>query len=319
MHSQSSRSLSGGGVNPKIVAESKQILSRHARSFRWAAQFLPAGDREAAAVVYAFCRLVDDLADEATCDDHAAEELERLDLEVRGKAPSRPLVEAFVEVADQRHIDLESAHQLIEGVLSDLGHVVVENDVELMRYCYRVAGTVGLMMCGVLGVTDPLGRPHAIDLGVAMQLTNICRDVLEDAGIGRVYLPATRLRERGTSPRAILDGTADHAAIADVVRDLLCLADAYYISADKGMHFIPARSRFAILTASRLYRDIGIRLLKRHGGDPLHGRTIVPWTRKTILVVEALSDFFRPGASARRVPHDRRLHDALRGLPGISR
>ena len=304
-----------------IVVYSRDVLSTHARSFRWASKFLPADGRDDAAIVYAFCRLVDDTADEAQDEEHALVQLELLERELSGDRPTRPLVEAFLDVAARRDMDVGSAHELIAGVRSDLGEVRVASDAEFLRYCYRVAGTVGLMMCSILGVTDRTAHPHAIDLGVAMQITNICRDVLEDAERGRVYLPAARLREVGVTQEQLLDGSADPDAVAKVVIDLLHLAESYYASADLGMRYIPARSRLAIVVASRLYRGIGMKLWRERNGDALQGRTWVPWTGKVALVGASMVHFFKPrviGLSG-GVRHDRELHVALQGLPGASR
>lgn len=302
-----------------IVRQSQAVLSTHARSFRWAQKFLPAEGRDDAAVVYAFCRLVDDLADEAADETVANVELNLVLDELDGRRDPRPLVSAFLEVAERRHMDVQSARELIEGVRTDLGEVCIQTDAELLRYCYRVAGTVGLMMCSILGVEDRAGHPHAIDLGVAMQLTNICRDVLEDAGRGRTYLPARRLREAGVEPEHVLDGTADRAAVAKVVRDLLQRAEEYYLSADYGMRFIPARSRLAIVVASRLYRAIGIKLWRKFGGDALRGRTWVTPIGKVALLGTSLLHFVRPRVLGfAQQHHDRDLHAPLRGLPGAS-
>jgi phytoene synthase len=182
-----------------------------------------------------------------------------------------------------------------------------------------VAGTVGLMMCGVLGVKGEVARRHAIDLGVAMQLTNIARDVAEDARMGRVYLPRTRLEAAGTSPEALLEGRADPAAVSTVVRDLLAVAEVYYRSADAGMPHIPFRSRVAVLAASRLYRQIG-RVLLARGADPLEGRTVVGWFGKAAALLAALgAAWFDPVATGRRrVAHDAGLHAALHGFFGVN-
>ncbi len=305
--------------NSDILKYSRGVLSKHARSFRWASRFLPADNRDDAAIVYAFCRLVDDLADDATDVERAHADLNQVECELRGEEAMRPLVAAFLEVAARRGMDVRSAHELIAGVRSDLDAVQVASDAQLLRYCYRVAGTVGLMMCSILGVDDAKGHPHAIDLGVAMQLTNICRDVLEDAGRGRTYLPADRLRAVGVEPRDLLAGTADRAAMATVVRDLLQVAEEYYRSADIGMRYIPPRSRLAIVVASRLYRGIGVKLSRRYNGDALRGRTWVTAPGKLLLVASSLVHYVRPrvlGLNPTR--HDRALHAPLRGLPGAS-
>ncbi|MEQ9320885.1 MAG: phytoene/squalene synthase family protein, partial [Polyangiaceae bacterium] len=271
-----------------VVASSREILSRHARSFRWAATFLPADRHDDAAVLYAFCRVVDDAVDEAPNEDQARAAVAELERQLNDPRPSHPLIAELCRMAKARRVPLRAAEQLIEGVAGDLDEVRVADDAELIRYCYHAAGTVGLMMCGVLGVEAIEARAHAIDLGIAMQLTNICRDVREDAAMGRVYLPASRLRAVGVDPDDLVRGRADREAVARVVVDLLELAERYYASADAGMRYIPARPRLAILVASRVYRAIGRRLLHRHAADALHGRTVVPAGSKLVLVVAAV-------------------------------
>ncbi len=301
-----------------MVVVSRNVLAKHSRSFSWASVFLPADRRNDAAVVYALCRVIDDAADEADDDARARVQLQLLREELLGERPARPLVDQFLAVAERHDMDVTYALELIEGVESDLGTVVFESDRDLLRYCYRVAGTVGLMMCSILGVDEEEALPHAIDLGVGMQITNICRDVLEDAERGRVYLPADRLRAAGTSPEALLDGSPDRAGVAQVVDDLLELADTYYASADDGMRYIPARCRLAIVVASRVYRAIGVKL-RSNGSDALAGRTIVGWGGKAWWVFLSLFAYTSPrvsGLGSYR-KHDPQLHRELRGLPGV--
>lgn len=299
------------------VAKSRAVLSQQARSFRWAAQFLSPDRYDDVAIVYAFCRLVDDLADLAPSVEEAQESLHRVECELRGVHAPSDLVAALLLVSERQGLDLDCAHELIKGVRSDLEAVCIPDDRALLRYCYRVAGTVGLMMCAVLGVQDQDALTYALDLGVGMQLTNMCRDVAEDASMKRVYLPATRLMVYGTTSKALLNGSPDKEAVACVVRDLLLLADRYYKSADDGMRFIPVRSRFAILVASRMYRAIGVRL-RAHGCDALSGRTVVPWNEKVEWVARALIDAAHPNfwGISPLTPHDRALHTALAGLYG---
>lgn len=309
----------GAGAAGGVLAHAEGVFERHARTFSRAARLLPRAAREDAAVVYAFCRTVDDAVDETADPALARRMLERLEAETRGDAPPRPLVREFRARAARLDLPLESAAELIAGVRSDLGPVRIVDDGELVRYCYRVASTVGLMMCAVLRVRGRAARPHAVDLGIAMQLTNVARDVAEDARQGRVYLPAERLRRAGTDPEALLRGAADPAAVASVVADLLALADRYYRSADAGMRDIPGRFRPAILVASRVYRAIGVRL-RRRGCDALAGRTVVPRGEKAVWAARALAAGLHPetlGIGPRR-PHDPALHRALRGLPGTN-
>jgi phytoene synthase len=306
-------------MTAEVLAASQELMARKARTFYWASLFLPARRRADAAIVYAFCRTADDTADEARDARAAGLALDRLRAEVRGDLPPRPLIAAFRGVAARLDLPLASAVELIEGVRSDLGNVRISDDDELIRYCYRVASTVGLLMCGVLGVRSRQALPHALDLGVAMQLTNIVRDVAEDATLGRIYLPLNRLSEAGADAGELLAGRADRRAVARVVADVLDLADRYYRSADAGMRDIPWRPRQAILVASRTYRAIGQRL-RRRGCDALAGRTVVPWQEKLLWGSRALAAGAMPGmlGITRRPAHDSALHRMLRGMPGAN-
>ncbi len=289
-----------------------EVLAKGSRSFSFAGLFLPPAQRRDAALLYAFCRHVDDVADDAPDPATARAGLRQLEDELAGVAVRRPLIAHLIALFDRRGIDVRHAHDLIHGVRTDLDPVRVANDGELVRYGYHVASTVGLMMCGILGVRSEDALPFAIDLGVAMQITNICRDVREDAENGRVYLPATRLTAvRCTpDPEGVL---ATREGVSMVVLDLLSLAERYYRSAESGMHHIPWRPRLAILIAARVYRAIGVRLAAS-GGDALAGRTVVPWTAKVVVALQAILAF--PFLSWRAQSHRRALHRALAGLAG---
>lgn len=180
-----------------VAADSLVTLAHGSRSFRLASHFLPVDARLDAAVVYAFCRHVDDVVDEARDRASATSALDAVRAQLDGRAPPEPLVATLDEVAARTGMVRAAALELVDGVGTDLHEVLLTNDRGLLRYCYGVASTVGLMMCGVLGVRERAAHAFAVDLGVAMQLTNICRDVAADAAMGRVYLPATRLQSHG--------------------------------------------------------------------------------------------------------------------------
>jgi phytoene synthase len=307
---------------PALVDDSRAVLTRHARSFRWAGALLPAAQLDDAAVLYAFCRLVDDLADEAPEPARARSDLAAVRAELLDQAPARPLVAATRALLDRGPTGIAPALHLLDGVVSDLDPVALESDADLLRYGYRVAGTVGLMMCGVLGVRARQALPFAVDLGVAMQVTNICRDVREDAARGRVYLPAARLVVAGVAPERLVQAATagpdldavERDAVASVVTDLLRLADRYYDSANLGMRWIPLRARLAIHVASRVYRAIGHRLRRRRG-DAWAGRAWVGPLGKVGWSLVGLVDLARNAVRPAR-PHLPDLHLALRDLPG---
>jgi phytoene synthase len=285
-----SATLSLPAPTASVTEESRAVLSKHGKSFALAGIFLPDDQLDDAAVAYAFCRLVDDVVDEAPDAETAHRDVTRVRAELSGEAPARPVVAAYINMAARRGFSLQVAHDLIDGCVSDLGAVRVADDDALALYCYRVAGTVGLMMSGIMGVRDPAAVAPAKALGEAMQLTNICRDVLEDTRRDRCYLPETRLRAAGTSTDAVVARRADPEAVKAVVAALLDQAEDKYREAWRGMHFIPWRPRLAIHVAARVYRQIGVRLRRVHGGDPLHGRTIVPTWERILMVGRGLLD-----------------------------
>ena len=298
-----------------IQSQSRAVLAHHAKTFTLAARFLPARQRDDAAVVYAVCRLIDDLVDEAVDIQAGCRALDELREMLFGERRPSPLIAVFLQTAERCDIPLEAVSDLIDGVASDAGEVMVEDDAELIRYGYAVAGTVGLMMCGVIGVRDPAARAHAIDLGIAMQLTNICRDVAEDADRGRVYLPAQRLEDAAIAPRALINQPLDGKRLAPVVHDVLSIAERYYQSAEAGMAAIPWRPRMAIMAASRVYRAIGF-AIARQRFDVTRGRAHVSASRKAMWVTRALwASAFAPFLT--HPPHDGRLHAPLSGITTV--
>lgn len=300
---------------------SQAVLVTRARSFRWGQALLPTEAAREVALCYAFCRLVDDTADEAADIDTARTALDDIVGELMGERPARPIVLAYKDIVRRRGIDPRAAQELLAGMRFDLETVRVEDDAELLRYAYRVAGTVGVMMCGILGVDERAALPHAIDLGIAMQLSNIARDVREDAARGRVYLPRTRLLAAGVTPESVVDGSADPARVHAVVVDLVSLAERYYESAARGMRFIPWRARAAILVAMRLYRAIGWRVVKG-GARALETRAVVPPSQKLVLAVRAIGEWIdtclSPATERASSRHASELHASLRGLPGVA-
>ncbi|MGB5812394.1 MAG: phytoene/squalene synthase family protein [Polyangiales bacterium] len=301
------------------AAEHWQVLAFHARSFRWAAAFLRPAHRERVAALYAFCRAVDDLADSDWVSDDSRRDLDRicaaLDAEPKGQALWPEHYLWFRRLCIECEIDFAVVRELLSGMMGDLSTVRFESDRELLRYCYQAAGTVGLMMCSVFGVRDPRAQRHAIDLGIAMQLTNICRDVLEDAGASRVYLPAERLEPYGVQSEQLVSGPVDPEAVSLVVSDLLRLSEQYYRSGDAGMIFLPRRTRWAVLIASRLYRGIGIRLRVKQACNPLRGRAIVPWFGKIRWVAVATVNWVLYSLWPPRRNRTSQLHEHLDGLP----
>jgi phytoene synthase len=297
----------------------KQVLAQHGRTFHLASRLLPAARRDDAALLYAFCRYIDDVADETPDKLEAERELVAVRAELCGDSSPRPIVELFLDLASRRELDVGAAVCLVDAVLTDLKPVRFNNDEELIRYCYGVAGTVGLLMCGVLGVRSSEALHFAIDLGIGMQLTNICRDILEDGQRDRCYIPRSRIEAKGLSQEDVIAGVCDPQILAEITDDLLAVAEQYYTSGDQGMRDIPLPGRAAILVAARVYRAIGWRLQRIHQSNSLHGRTVVPTINRICWASRALLELLHPKYwLIRDRYHERSLHKPLIGLPGAS-
>jgi phytoene synthase len=287
----------------------KQILAKHGKSFYWASLFLGSQLADSCAQLYQFCRFVDDLADgdlpnrEESLEDIRAH-LEGSDRNVGNE------VEAFIQLSKDNNIPLIAARELLDGMLKDQQPTAVNDEAELLRYCHAVAGTVGLMMCRILNCKEQRADSFAIDLGIAMQLTNISRDILEDAQMGRRYLPASWI----DLPASVI-ANADIACrqqVADAANRMLDLAENYYQSALLGIQLLPFRSRLSINVALRVYRQIGW-VLKRRGLPWWQGRVFVSKSEKMLLSIRSLKDLIPV-----RVPtHKKVLHQYLHGLAGI--
>jgi phytoene/squalene synthetase len=301
-----------------ILAQARQTLAAKGKTFDWARRLLARPHADRATRLYAFCRHLDDLVDEASDARESRTRLSAVSEALRCHESADPVVSDAISLLDECGIDTKIPLALIDGLLADLGLVRLRDEAELLRYCYRVAGTVGLMMCDVLDVKDPEAAAFAIDLGVAMQLTNICRDVLEDARRGRRYLPASLVGE--LPPEALVrPSPATCAAVRLGVDRLLTLADAYYASGEKGLRTLPTRARHAIRVAGRVYQAIGGRLRERKI-DGSADRAHVGLLRKAGITAGALLDGVLDSLAGNpATQHDANLHYAIRDLPRVSR
>jgi phytoene synthase len=303
------------GTNALELADA--VLAEKGRSFHWARHLLGKKHAARATRLYAFCRHLDDLADEAGSKERARASLDAARRDVSTGSSTDPVIRDGLTLMRECGIGEALVLELISGALSDLDEVRMRDEAELLRYCYRVAGTVGLMMCRVLDVDDARAFPHAVDLGIAMQLTNICRDVAADAAMGRRYLPATLIGDLQAVD--LVDPAFDQRdAIRKGILSLLTLADEYYRSGEAGLSYLPLQARGGILVASRVYHGIGEELRARRG-DCWSRRAEVSSLRKALLSTVALAgtahdkSFWITGST-----HKRSLHSSLTGLPGIN-
>jgi len=302
-------------MTQEAVVQATEAIRRGSKSFAAATRLFGRDTRDSVVMLYAWCRHCDDVIDGqvfgygAVSRDSSSplEELARLERQTRqafeAEALQDPIFGALQEVVRRHGIPHRYPLDHLTGFRMDVHGRQYDTIEDLLDYCYHVAGVVGVMMAHVMGVRDPVTLDRACDLGMAFQLTNIARDVLEDAAAGRIYLPRLWLADAGIMPHQIRQ-SHQRTALAAVVARLLTVAEPYYASAGVGIGALSARSAWAIATARAVYREIGVEVLRR---GPLAWDERVSTTR-----ARKLRLMLRGGIEAiRRTPEDARCRQAL--------
>ena len=288
-------------LDPTDIAACRALLKGGSRTFHAASKVLPRRVADPAIALYAFCRLADDAVDLGSDREAAVARLrERLDRAYRGQPMNHPADRAFADVVAKFGIPRELPEALLDGLAWDAEIRRYETLQELTAYAARVAGSVGAMMTLVMGQRSPDIVARACDLGVAMQLTNIARDVGEDARAGRLYLPLQWLRDAAIDPEAWLTKPAFTMEIAAIVQRLLNTADTLYDRATLGIAHLPLGCRPGIYAARALYAEIG-RELERGGLDSISKRAVVSTKRKLAVLARILVLLETEWAPARRL------------------
>ena len=309
---------------PEFAAAADRTACRRAiragsKSFFAAGRLLPGDVREAAYGLYAFCRLSDDLVDEAATPSARREAVARLGARValayEGRPADAPADRAFSELVGTYAIPEALPYALIEGFAWDAEGRRYADIAGLHAYAARVAGSVGAMMALIMGARAPDALARACDLGAAMQLTNIARDVGEDARMGRLYLPLDWMISAGLDPDAFLADPRPSPALAGVVEKLLAEADRLYAGAEAGIAALPSGCRPAIRAAALIYSEIG-KVVALQGYDSVGTRARVGTARKLALIARALrSGPAVPGLAAPSLPEVAFLIEAVMRHP----
>ncbi|KRO64025.1 MAG: phytoene synthase [Pelagibacteraceae bacterium BACL5 MAG-120820-bin39] len=221
----------------------KNYLSLYAKSFNWAGFFLPKKTYEKCSALYDFCRTVDNLADEKNSLEIKKNNFLKFKSDFNSKNSMNPIIINMWKLIDEFQISLKIINDLFDGIETDLKEkVVFNNKKDLLVYSYRVAGTVGLMMAKILNVKNKDALKSAINLGIAMQLTNISRDVVEDKMNNRFYIKEN----------------------INVIKSTIDLSNIFYDSSFWAIRQIPLSFRFSILVARRVYKRIGYKISKKN-------------------------------------------------------
>lgn len=274
-------------LDRSVIEACHARLRDGSRTFLAASYLLPRRVREPAAALYAFCRVADDAVDQGvSCEKTLGELRERLAAIYAGHPHNTPEDRGFACVV--RHFGIPRAlpEALLEGFEWDIKQYEYQELDDLHAYSARVAGTVGAMMAMIMGVRHPAFIARACELGMAMQLTNIARDVGEDGRNGRLYLPRRWLQEAGIDPDVWLQNPRYSAELGQVVQRLLQTADELYRSSDSGIERLPLNCRMGIRSARLIYSEIG-REIERNDLDSVSKRAVVPAALKVNLIGRA--------------------------------
>ena len=265
----------------QLYTEAAAVTALHSKSFYFATRFFPRHLARSAHAVYWFCRHTDDLVDECPtlADGRRDLELWARDLEagLRGESIAHPVMLTFLDAVRRHSIPHQYPLELIEGMRMDLENTRYQTFDELRLFCYRVASVVGLMMTHVIGFRGD-ALPYAVDLGIAMQLTNILRDLGEDLERGRIYVPSDEMeRFRYTEP--CFRARRRNDAFRELMSFQVQRARRYYTASEPGIALLSSDGRFAVKVASDVYRGI-LHQIERSGYDVFDRRVYVPARRK---------------------------------------
>lgn len=287
-------------VSHQLIRHSQEVIARGSKSFAAAAQLFSPSVRADAILLYAWCRYADDLIDGQSAGHdqqpdfrlgqrQRLQDLRRMTMTaLNGEPVSGDAFEALRVVAEKHEIPHRHPLELIDGFEMDAEERTYHRLDDTLDYCYHVAGVVGVMMSIIMGARDERTLDRASDLGIAFQLTNIARDIIDDARVGRIYLPSDWLEEAGFSAIDPADRTQWPRLHTLAVR-LLDEAEPYYDSAYRGLAALPWRSAWAIAAARRVYREIGTKL-RNEGASAWETRVATSKARKIGLLVLSLKD-----------------------------
>ncbi len=295
------------------IDDNKIVLKKNGKSFHWAGKFLNKECINRAAELYSFCRILDDIADSGEANSHKY----LTNIKSIIKKNTFTELENIYSIKYPKFLKSSSKKvviDLIDGLILDQKGILFKQEEELIRYSYHVAGTVGIMMCDALKCDNDLAKSFAIDLGIAMQLTNIARDVFEDAKMGRRYLPGSWVQNISPNEIVLAAKTNDLKKIHIIskgIKKLLILSEKYYLSGEKGFTFLPFKTRIAISVASGVYREIGVQL-ENENYNWQNGRQVTSIFSKTkITLFKTLKEIFYLRLKQK---HNSELHIYLENL-----
>jgi phytoene synthase len=270
--------------------QARRITRKYARIFYFSSKFLPKVEQDAAYVIYVVCRDSDEAVDDMKLSpkqEYLSRVKENIEVVYKGSLIKENTLLAFREAVNKFKIPQEYFLELIEGMQMDLDKNRYRNFQELYRYCYKVAGVIGLIMLKVFGSKENEAEKYAIDLGVAMQLTNILRDIKEDWEKGRIYLPQDEMEKYGVTEKDIADSRVNDN-FKRLMEFQIQRARGYYTGSLQGFKFIPSRRlRFVALSMLRMYSII-LDKIEQGGLDVFSKHPHISGPRKLFIVLQNL-------------------------------
>ena len=287
------------------------LMRKHGKTFYWASFFLDKSKMQAIYSIYSFCRKIDDMVDEAQTPDIAKKRL-LIFMEAWKTCKSHPVINLLSDIPKENWPNQKLVKNFLNGQISDIKFSTFKSEKSLIIYCYQVAGTVGLMVCDIFGVKDKKMRYFAIDLGIAMQLVNISRDIYEDSLRNRVYMPESLIGKY--SAKEIANPNEETARKIDEARKkIIKLANIYFDSASRAIDHLPKGASLAVKLASALYQQIGYQLIN---AQYVHNekRCYVSNFSKFLITLGIIKKYLTSFKEEMK-PHNENLHKFIRNLP----
>ena len=292
--------------------ENNLLMRKHGKTFYWASFFLDNAKMQAIYSIYSFCRKIDDMVDEAKNLNIAKKKL-LIFIDAWNKGRPHPVINVLNNIPKENWPNQKLVKMFLNGQISDIKFTSFKSEKALIIYCYQVAGTVGLMVCDIFGVKDKKMRYFAIDLGIAMQLVNISRDIYEDSVRNRIYLPESLIGKH--LPEEIAHPTKKTAAKIDVARKkMINLANIYFASASQAIDHLPRGAALAVKLASTLYQHIGYQLIQTQYQHK-EKRCYVTNFCKLLITLKIIAKFLIT-FKVKLKPHNKSLHKFITTLPG---
>ena len=260
-------------------------IKHYGKSFYWAGKFLKEDVFADCAILYAFCRVADDLVDE---NKNSKTKIDKFIKEYSNTKSKNIIINKFKKIQQKYNIPNKFINDLFYGIKLDTKIVKIKSEKEIIKYSYYVAGTVGAMMAHIFNTTNPKAIKHAIDLGIAMQLTNIARDVVADAKLGRIYLPQNFLKQN-IKTKDIVNENFDRTKLFAAIAKIIIMSEKFYKSGNNGIKYLPRPIRYPIFLASSLYHRIGVKIINSNLNKYFNSRIYVGFFEKLFI---SLKTFF---------------------------